>query len=240
VNALSASPRSTLISANATNIQFIQDDASTNLGFGQIGGIDFTGRYDFDLGNWGAWNVGLNGNYQLLNKTRAAQGLPTVNAFKGMDSGGRLKYRGRLGWADMGDGLEGLSITGFVNYLPHSANSVSARNVPPACYWAVGFGPGSCYPGSPYVGPFTTFPAYVPGLCTFDLSIAYQTGTRPENPYLQNLNIQLTVNDLLDKAPPFFRASNVGVAAAVGNVGVSGSGISPLQRTINIAVTKAW
>jgi hypothetical protein len=79
------------------------------------------------------------------------------------------------------------------------------------------------------------FPARYPGLYTFDLALGYQTGTAPANPYLQNLNIQLTVQNLLNKAPPFNYAfgSGRGTAAYV-------DAISPQQRYVSFAVSKVW
>ena len=227
VNSVVLAPRSTVPPSNLTNIQFINDAAVTNLGWHEIDGIDFDARYDFDLGDWGAWNVGVTGNYELEDKTQAVLGSPSSDALAG-NAGGRLKYRGRLGWA----GTDGLSVTAFANYIPHSAVSATA---PPACYWAAGFSAGSCYPGSPYFGPHTVFPNRYPGLFTFDLALAYQTGTRPANEYLQNLNFQLTVLDLFNKAPPFnyATASGRGLAAYV-------NAITPQQRYVTFAVTKAW
>ena len=235
VNAELANPRSTLDPNDFANFYFIQDAASTNLGYEQLGGLDLSARYDFDLGDWGAWNVGATGNYQLLFKNKAQPGTSSVSQFFNMDSGGRMSYRGRLGWTDTEGPAEGLSITAFVNAIPHGPNQTTARNVPAPCFWQTGFGPGSCYPGSPFYGPYNIFPSFFPGTYTFDLSIGYLTGTRPANPYLQNINFQITVNDLFNKAPPFQIYDDGGRdAAAFTQV------INPLQRYINFAVTKAW
>ena len=88
----------------------------------------------------------------------------------------------------------------------------------------------------------------MPGLYTFDLSIGYQTGTRPSNPYLQNVNFQLVVNDLFDKAPPFEISNSSGRSSAafvsapfpVGGGTGGGGSIGPMQRTISFGITKAW
>jgi hypothetical protein len=187
----------------------------------------------------GAWNVGITGNYKLLSSSQALAGAPVVSTFFQTASGGRLFYRGRLGWAGTEGAAQGLSITGFVNFISHSANNPttmgSSTTTPPACYWAVGFSAGSCYPGSPHWGPYTVFRNFAPGLYTFDMSFGYQSGTKPANEYLQNVNFQLTVNDLLNKAPPFEYStqSTRGTAAFV-------TEISPLQRFIAFTVTKAW
>lgn len=133
-------------------------------------------------------------------------------------------------------------MTGFMNFIPHSPNPDTGYNgggnIPPACFWQTGYSAGSCYPGSPFYGPFNTYPGATPGLYTFDLSLGYTTGARPANPYLQNINFQFTVLDLLNKAPPFQYNLQSGrsVAAQI----YTGYGISPLQRLINFAITKSW
>ena len=86
-----------------------------------------TARYDFDLGQLGAWNVGVTGTYLLMDKSRSEPGLATVNqrapCATGEDSGGRLCLSRTQDWAGTDD-LEGWTITAFVNHLPHSDNVV--------------------------------------------------------------------------------------------------------------------
>ena len=239
VNAVQSNGRSTVQSSAVSNIQFIEDIAVINVGYRQIDGLDFDARYDFDLGDWGAWNTGVTGNFQLKDQSQQLPNLPVNDAYAG-NTGGRLRYRGRLGWTSSGGPTDGLSITGFVNYIPHSAVSSTA---PPACFWSAANNPatgapykaGDCYAGSPFFGPYTVFPNRYPDLYTFDLSIGYQTGTKPANEYLQNINLQFTVNDLFNKAPPFDYAfgSGRGTAAFVNT-------ISPLQRYVSFSLTKAW
>jgi hypothetical protein len=146
-----------------------------------------------------------------------------------------------LGWTGSEGLSQGLSVTGFVNFYPHGA--VTATTIPP-CYWSTGINPvtgvafkaGDCYPGSPFWGPYSVFPNLYPGVYTFDLSIGYQTGARPTNEYLRNLNIQFTVNDLLNKAPPF----NYEAGSAAGRGLAVASIISPQQPYISFSVTKTW
>lgn len=241
VNAIEASPRSVVPPSAIPNIQYLQDNAATNLGYHEIEGVDFNSRYDFDLAEWGAWNVGISGSYKLMDKTQTLPGQPGVEALTGGADGYQLRYRGRLGWAGTQGMADGLSVVGFVNFFPHSG-IVSDRGLPPQCYWAPGFSAGSCYPGSPFFGPYAEFPNFSPGLYTFDLSLGYQTGNRPANPYLQNVNFQVTVNDLLNKAPPFEYAtqSGRGTAAFVTGSGLNPAYISPLQRFISFTITKSW
>lgn len=240
VQKLASNPRAQPF--DQSSVQVIWDSAETNTGFQSWSGIDLNARYDFDLGDFGAWNVGINGNYQLTQKSQTYAGLPAQSFFFGEDSGGRLHYRARLGWADTGGDLEGLSITGFMNFIPHSPNPINGfdggGNIPQSCFWRTGFGPGSCYPGSPYYGPFDIYPGATPGMYTFDMTFGYTTGDRPANQYLRNVNFQLTVLNILDRSPSFQYnlSSNRSVAAQIAN----NYGINPLGRFINFAITKSW
>ena len=176
-----------------------------------------------------------------MDKTQTIAGQPGVEALTGGNTGYQLRYRGRLGWAGTEGIADGLSVVGFVNFYPHSG-IVADRGTPPSCYWAQGFSAGSCYAGSPYWGPYSEFPNFSPGLYTFDLSLGYQTGTKPANPYLQNVNFQFTVNDLFNKAPPFAyeTQSGRGTAAFITGSGLNPAYISPLQRYIAFTITKSW
>ena len=236
-NAVLASPRSVVPPSNLAALQYLQDNGATNLGYHEVSGVDFNSRYDFDLGDLGAWNVGITGSYELMDKTQTTPGTLAVEKLTG-DSGYQLRWRGRLGWASSEGVTDGLSVTGFVNFFPHSLN-VTNSGTPPSCYWGVGFGPGSCYAGSPYFGPFATFPNHSPGLYTFDISFGYQTGTKPSFEYLRNINFQLTINDLLNKAPPFGYRTTSGRGTAAFVTG-DGAYINPLQRYVSFVITKAW
>jgi hypothetical protein len=221
-------PRNVVEGQFLEGIQFINDNAITNIGWREISGLDFDARYDFEFGNWGAWNLGFRGVYRLEDESQATPLAEVISLYEG-NTGGRLRWRGRVGWSE---GPEGFNITGFINHIPHSALN---ENSPPDCYWAAGFSAGSCYPGSPYWGPYDIYPLWHPALYTFDLTIGYQTGVRPMNPYLQNMNFQLTVNNLLDKRPPFDYEFGSGRGRAA-NTGA----ISPLQRYVSFALTKVW
>jgi outer membrane receptor protein involved in Fe transport len=222
VNAILENPRNTVNPAQANLILFIRDNAITNIGFREISGLDLESRYDFALGNWGFWNVGWTGSYELTDKN------PGGSAFDG-NTGGRLKWRARLGWSQ---GDEGLAITAFLNHIPHSGPD---NDTPPRCFWAAGFGPGSCYPGSPYWGPVEIFSLAHPGLYVWDLNLQYRTGMMVTNPYLQNVTLSLNVRDLLNQEPPvnYSSGGNRGEAFHPGS-------ISPLQRYVTFTVTKNW
>jgi outer membrane receptor protein involved in Fe transport len=246
VNSLVHNPKSLVDPSVVNTIQFISDAATTNLGWQQFSGVDFDARYDIDLGEWGAWNTGVVGSYGLQNKTEAVIGQPVINNYGGSLYGGTLKYRARLGWAGTTGIAQGFSITGFMNFAPHSgvlALTDSGFSAP-ACFWAAGFSAGGCYPGSSHFGPYSASPSTIPGMYTFDVSTGYQTGDRPANPYLQNINFQITVLDLLNTAPAFVYSTfgakgypQFGVYRG-GKPGLQG--ISPEQRFISVAITKAW
>jgi outer membrane receptor protein involved in Fe transport len=220
--------------AIAPNVKFIRDTAITNIGWRELSGIDFDSRYDVDLGNWGSWNIGATGYYELTDRAQGNPFVPVDDVYEGKNSGHRLKrVRYRIGWTDAENAW---NATFFVNYRGHSSVPEGATFIPPPCHWAPGFGPGSCYPGSGYVGPHEVFPNYHPANYLFDLTVGYNTGERPMNPYLQNLSIQLTIFNLLDRRPPFeydARAQS-GVPRAY-NVN-----FNPAQRVVALNFTKMW
>jgi len=222
------------------NIKFIQDTALTNLGSRVFSGLDFSIRYDYDLGDFGSVNVGAAGYYQFIDKSRALAEGGLDNRYEGKDSGNRLqRVRYRLGWAN-----PTWNVTLFANYFGHGATGSTVENqgvnasgnalIPP-CFYQTGFGPGSCYPGSPYYGPYDTYPNMAPAAVWFDLSIGYQTGEVPANEWLRNIGVQFTVLDLFDEAPPF----QVG-ARGNGSVRAFNEGYSDLQRTFTLQLTKTW
>jgi iron complex outermembrane receptor protein len=219
-----------------TNIKVISDSALTNVGTRVFSGIDFNARYDFDLSNvglpnMGSVNIGAAGFYELTDKNRGSATSPVVDFYKGQNSGNRLqRVRYRLGWSN-----ETWSVTGFANYFGHTMLNVNGNNLLPPCFYQAGFGPGSCFSGSPYYGPLTTFPNFSPPTVYFDLTLGYQTGEMPANAYLRNIGVQLTVNDLFDKEPPF----QIG-ARGSGSIRAFDNAFPDLQRTFTVTVTKVW
>jgi outer membrane receptor protein involved in Fe transport len=245
-NALMQSPKSLVDPSVLNTIQFINDAAISNLGWQLFSGIDFDARYDIDLADWGAWNVGVVGNYGIENKTEAVIGQPVIDNYGGSLYGGTLKYRARLGWTGTAGAAQGLSVTGFMNFSPHSGVLALTDSgfAAPACFWAAGFSAGGCYAGSSHFGPYSASPSTIPGMYTFDVSMGYQTGDRPANSYLQNINFQITVLNLLNKSPAFIYSTfgakgypQFGVYRG-GKPGLQG--ISPEQRFISLSITKAW
>src|SRR5258708_21645526 len=53
-----------------TRIYWINDGGTMNKGWQKTQGIDWSASYDFDTGDFGAWNVGMVGTY-YLNQIRA-------------------------------------------------------------------------------------------------------------------------------------------------------------------------
>jgi hypothetical protein len=216
-----------------------------NLGRREMSGYDFTFRYDWDMGNWGSFHVGATGNYVIRDRSKNNVEDPAWDVNYGsydenrdsvqITSGNQLqRVRYRAGWTDP----EGAwSITGFATYRGHSPwNGQSAGLIPP-CFYRPQFGPGSCYPGSPYYGPFDEFPTHSPATVLVDLSIGYQVGDRAVNPYLQNIGFNLTINNIMDKKPPLgvnpLRSRGTGVVAYDRNY-------PDLTREFSFTVTKLW
>jgi len=221
------------------NVKFIQDTALTNVGSRAFSGIDFDARYDLDLTrvglpDMGGVNIGAAGYYQILDRSRASVTSPLDDRYEGRESGNRLqRVRYRLGWSN-----DTWNATLFANYIGHGntqgINIDGALLIPP-CFYQPGFAAGSCFPGSQYFGPSNVFPNITPATVYLDLSIGYQTGEMPANEYLRNIGVQLTINDLLDKPPPF----SVG-ARGNGAIRAFDNAFIDLQRTFTITLTKVW
>jgi iron complex outermembrane receptor protein len=216
VQELISDPISAVPPANAGNIRWISDGAFRNVGYLLTDGFDFRGEYSADLGNWGAWNAGLSGTYYLKRLTQTVPNTPAIDSF---DTNGqallpRIKYRAHLGWTD-----GHLSSTLFVNYTGHY---FTTQIFPPAAF-------------------LTNFPNYSniqPAFATLDLAIGYNTADLPANTYLQNMNIQLIVQDVLDKRAPF--AYIVQTQGANPNAFDSTQGNTPIGRYFTLIVTKTW
>jgi iron complex outermembrane receptor protein len=224
---------------NASNVSFIEYRLKTNIGWIKYGGFDFAGSYNWDMGDFGAWNAGVVGNYVLGRQRYIA---PTVvDDFQGKDSGGRLNYRARLGWA--GGPGDAWSLTGFMNYQAHYGNQESGDNIraevlPPSCFQ---LGNPACNAsGLPqfaqYTQQYALLTNYEPARVTFDLSLGYKTGERPANEYLRNLGFQLVIDNILDKRPNF----SYQIAFAGGSPRAFDDHQDPAQRTVSFIVTKVW
>ena len=221
-----------------SDVKFIRDTARTNVGFSQLTGIDFNMRYDWDMGNLGAWNIGVAGYYEVGEKRQANDFSEVEDRYFARHTGNRLqRARYRLGWTD-GD----WTITAIGRYVGHGSLNTRGSSSLPRCYYHSDFastGAGSCYPGSPFYGPFENdvFPNYSPATVEFDLAFSYQTGLIPASEYLQNIRFDFTIINVLNKQVPF-------------QIGLRGRGLrdgrafdnayNDQQRQVSISVTKAW
>jgi len=220
-------------------IMFIEDRTKTNLGWRSYEGFDFSGSYVWDMGDLGAWNTGITGDY-ILNR-RTFDGTQIIEDFKGKDSGGRLNYRARLGWA--GGPQSAFSATLFMNWMAHYGNQEAGDNVraevlPPGCF-LLGNAPcnASGLPQfSQYTMQYPVLTNYEPARSTFDLSLGYKTGDTPASPYLQNIGIQFVVTNIFNKTPNFAYQ----IAFAGGSPRAFDDRQNPAQRMITLIITKLW
>jgi hypothetical protein len=228
----------------------ITSDANS-LGWVEISGIDFDIRYDWDMGNWGAFNVRASGYYELRNRSQDGPGAPIDDTYtqvrrdngliEGANSGHQLqRMRFNAGWTD-----GSFTVVAGATWRPHRFGG----GTPPACFWHMDFGPGSCYPGSPYYpqAVYTTPAGHVPvdnqrfggtlqpSDMFFDLAFAYDTGDTPTNPWLQNLRLGLNINNILNRLPGAIdydpRTSSGSPRIREGN---------DFQRTVAFTLTKSW
>jgi outer membrane receptor protein involved in Fe transport len=222
-----------------SGIQFIEDRTKTNLGWRAYEGFDFATSYVWDLGDFGAWNTGITGDY-VINR-RAFDGVQIVEDYKGKDSGGRLNYRARLGWAGGPEGA--FSATLFMNWQAHYGNQEAGDNIraeilPPTCF-QIG-NPACNASGLPqfaqYASQYALLTNYEPARVTFDITLGYKTGDTPANDYLKNIGVQLVVNNFLNKKPNFAYQ----VAFSGGSPRAFDDHQDPSQRVVTLILTKAW
>ncbi|HEX5279760.1 MAG TPA: TonB-dependent receptor [Micropepsaceae bacterium] len=196
------SDRSSPVSTSTlTNFYWINDGSTVGLGFVHVEGVDWNASYDFDAGDFGAWNTGITGTYYLHRFTQTVPGSAVVDLFhqnisgiggiaqNGVETLPRMIYRARLGWSN-----GPYSVTGFLNYQSHYfATSVGTPpNVNFQCTTSGGTVGGGSMPCA-----ISNFTNIEPAWYTIDLSFGYNTGDRPANDYLKNLTIQLVVQNIM-------------------------------------------
>ncbi len=247
VRTLLSGPKSTLSITLAPLIQFIADTGNRNIGWNAVNGVDFQASYSKDLGDWGMWNTGVTGTYNIDNKSQGGPGQIVNSLFHtpqapapstATDTGAHLKYRARLGWA----GDDGWNVTGFLNFLPHFNSDTPA--LPPSCFIA---GNTPCNANglpqfSQYTKQYPFLSSLVPGLYTFDLSVGYNTGEKPANTYLQNIGIQVTATNLLNKQAPYaYQIAPPGGGQPRAYFAITqGSSLGIDGRVISVNLTKVW
>ncbi len=232
----------------ATNIAFIADAATRNIGWQSTDGVDFNASYDYDAGDLGAWNTGITGNYILDNKSVVVEGQDPVSLYTTIqngtrNSGGHLRYRARLGWAGGPDSA--YSATLFMDYIPAAGAATTAGTVQgngspvaPLCFLQ---GNTPCNANglaqfAMYSGQVPILNNVIPSVYLFDLSLGYRTGDTPANAYLKNIGFQVTINNLLNRKPPF----QYSVATSSNTPHAFFNGVSADQRYITFTLTKAW
>ncbi|MEE8438904.1 MAG: TonB-dependent receptor [Micropepsaceae bacterium] len=204
------------ISQNAgidpADVVIIADDVLRNLGTETQRGIDFDISYARELGNTGTWNIGLSGNHKFYD--RLEPGGDLFNNIFGIGDRPQSYYRGRLGWTD-----GTISTNFFMNHVGHYHSS----EAPPTS------------------GVFTVGPGgsqYIPAFYTFDWAIAYSTNDMfPNMPYLNGLNFQFVMNNMMDRDPPFFYGADV---SSQGSRAFDGTFSQGFGRKISLTITKDW
>jgi hypothetical protein len=119
-----------------------------------------------------------------------------------------------------------------MNYDGHFYHTQTAPpNVNNQCVAAGGTVGGGTFPCALF-----NYSNLEPSYYTFDLSVGYNTGDQLANEYLRNINIQLTVDNLLDRHPAFeYRISTGG-----GNPSAFDILKNIYGRVIGVRVTKTW
>ncbi len=246
VTNLLSNSRNPVPSAVATSVLWLNDGGIFNAGSTKLQGLDWNISYDWDTGNFGAFNVGMTGTYYLHRYEVNFVGDPfdpeaataqdqfhTVLgdvggiAQNGVESLPRMNYRARLGWSN-----GPWSLTGFMNYSSHFYHT---QNAPPNVNFQCTTTGGTIGGGSlPCL--INNYTNIEPSYYTFDLSAGYDTGDDPANDYLKHIGIQLVVQNLMGRQPAFeYRVSSNGGNAAAFDV------LKGLQgRTISLIVTKTW
>ncbi len=227
--------------SNATYVYWINDGGTVGAGFLHVQGIDWSASYDFDLGELGAWNAGITGTYYLHEYLQTITGGSVVDQFHaniqpaaGLPQNGvvetapRMVYRARLGWSN-----GPYSVTGFMNYQSHY---FAPWGVPPNVNFQC-TSTGGSVGGGTFPCAISSYTNIEPSWYTFDLSFGYNTGDQPANDYLKRINIQLVVQNLMDKHSSFEYGppGSGGRQAAAYDILKSNTG-----RIMGLTIVKTW
>jgi len=235
-----AHPTNTVPGAAQTLIYWINDGGTMNKGFQTVEGVDFNASYDWDLGDFGAWNTGITGTYYLKQEgARISGGLVSDTLYhvdlasvggvaqNGVESLPRFKYRARLGWSN-----GPFSVVGFMDYASHFFHSQTAPpNVNFQCLAA-----GGTVGGGPFPCALSNYTNIEPAYYTFDLSLGYDTGDQPANDYLKHVSLQLIVQNIMDRESPF----EYRVATGGGNPCACDITKGLYGRTFQVRIVKTW
>jgi iron complex outermembrane receptor protein len=230
----------------ASGVAFIADGAIRNIGWQYLDGIDLQADYRWRWDGYkgwgaGAYNTGITGAYSNKNVSNGGPGQLNVNYYN-LNNDGRFRYRVRLGWQGEESWLRGLSVTGFVNYVPHF-NPIN-NPLPPSCFLAANTACNAS--GAPqfaqYTQRYATLTNYVKDAYSTDLNISYFSGDGPKDLYLKNLRISLTVQNVFNKQPPFQYSISPpgGGAPHAFYTSTASQELAIGGRTFNLTLTKEW
>ena len=243
VQTLINNPRAAIDPQAQTLIMWINDGGSFNKGWLKMEGIDWSASYDWDWGDIGAFNVGINGTYYLHRRTQAVAGAEIVDDFhqtinstlpneaQGIETLPRMYYRARVGWAN-----GPWSVTAFMDYRAHYYHTQSAPPNVNGSFCAANGGLNEAGGGGTFPCAIDDYSNLVPSYYTFDLSLGYNTLDMPANEYLRNIGVQLVIQNVLDKHANFLFKG----AAIAGGPCTCDPLVSNIGRQISIIVTKQW
>jgi hypothetical protein len=223
-----------------TNVFWISDGGTVGQGFVHVSGVDWNASYDFDAGDFGAWNTGVTGTYYLHRWVQTSPGGAIVDAFhqdiaaaggvaqNGVETLPRLNYRARVGWSN-----GSMSATVFWNHQSHyyETRIGTPPNVNFQCV-----GAGSTVGGGTFPCAISNYSWIQPAWDTIDLSLGYNTGDMPANDYLKRITLQLTVQNIMGKHAAF----EYGPTTSVRNPGAYDILQPNGGRVWGITVVKNW
>jgi hypothetical protein len=119
--------------------------------------------------------------------------------------------------------------------MDYQSHFFHAQNVPPNVNFQCGT-VGGTIGGGTFPCAISNYNNLVPSYYTFDLSFGYNTGDDPVDIYLKHIGLQLVVQNIMNRHPPFeYRIAVNGGAAATYDITKSDQG-----RTIGVILTKTW
>jgi iron complex outermembrane recepter protein len=239
--AATLSDQASIVAANQiSSIYWLDDESNFGSGFQHVDGIDFNASYDFDAGDYGAWNTGITGTYYLHNFIQNVTGGAIIDNLNqnlvpiggvqqnGVETTPRLIWRARLGWTE-----GAYSVTGFMNYQSHYFQPLAGTppNVNSLCTT-----PGGMIGGGASQCAISNYTYYEPDFITFDLSLGYNTGDLPANDYLKQITLNLTVQNLMGIHSPF----QYGPSTSHRNAAAYDILRSDVGRVVGLTIVKNW
>ena len=243
VQGLISHPRAQIDPQAKTLIFWINDGGVFNKGWIKMEGIDWSASYDWDWGDLGAFNVGINGTYYLHRKTQSVPGAEIIDDFhqtinsglpneaQGIATLPRMLYRARIGWSN-----GPWSATLFMDHRHHYYHTQSAPPNVNGNFCASNGGLDANGGGGTFPCAIQDYTNLVPSYYTFDLSLGYNTLDMPANEYLRNIGVQLVVQNVFDTHANFLYKG----AAIAGGPCTCDPLVSNIGRQISIIVTKQW